>query len=342
MIHKDLLSVGVNLTRYDGDYGIEIETECNRSYEYPTFKFWDATTDGSLRMNGVEYILKQPVSYGKELEDALEEFNLKTSKLDFIESPYTSVHVHSNFLNETWNTLANFIVTYIIFENVLTRFSGPERESNLFCLSIKDAEGCLTSIMHVLQYVEKCLYNRIRLDDNASKYSALNMASLHRLGTLEIRTYRGTHNTQEIYRWISIIHKIREFAKGDLTPVTIAEMAISDPAEFFNTVFGELESSFPYSDRVDLVSRNLYYAAKVASCVKDWKDFGVKKKKKSNNFETKLQELSLAQFGTPYAELSPLQRFIVDEQFSETIESRTSPRGEVLVNWTTTRIEGEF
>ena len=48
-IYKELPKVGVAFrTRHRGRFGVEIETETEKSYEFPELKLWNTTKDTSL------------------------------------------------------------------------------------------------------------------------------------------------------------------------------------------------------------------------------------------------------------------------------------------------------
>src|SRR5690606_27696704 len=101
--------------------------------------FWLVHADGSLRGESAEYVLRNPLDR-VGVEKAL---NYLSKKLDKAECNYswrTSVHVHINMQKETLMTLYNLVCLAILFEDSLSKFSGPSRMGNLFCLRAKDAE----------------------------------------------------------------------------------------------------------------------------------------------------------------------------------------------------------
>lgn len=251
---------------HSGEVGIEIETETKAEYIIPQMTFWNSERDGSLRDFGIEYILRSPVSRGKELKSALDEFKEKTSLLNFIQdSVTTSVHVHVNFLNDTWLTLANFMTTYYLLENLLIRFSGPDRLSNLFCLPICDAEGELEVIKAFIKNIDKKSYKNLQLPLDYYKYAALNLCNLTRLGTLEVRSMRGVTDTKVITDWVNILMAIKDFAKQDgLVPFEILEMYRRQEGEILRTILPDHHQLLDRKDRDDLIKKNVWYSAMVA------------------------------------------------------------------------------
>src|SRR5690242_2495326 len=132
MIIDQLKKVRHGYKNYPRSIGLEIETETKEPYDIPRFSFWAVHADGSLRDFGQEYVLVQPLAI-EQIPLALDEFKDKTKGIKFIQdSLTTSVHVHLNFLDQSFQTLGNFLILYTMFENLLIRYSGEDRLSNLF------------------------------------------------------------------------------------------------------------------------------------------------------------------------------------------------------------------
>lgn len=261
-----------------GEVGIEIETECLNEYRVPPLKYWDAKVDGSLRHIGIEYILKKPLNHNSaEYKEAIEEFNGISKKFKFLESTYTSVHVHLNMVDREIIHLANFITLYLIFENTLTRYCGPDRDGNLFCLKTSDAEQSYRTYVDLISAISSGRANGYisRLISSQIKYSALNVAPLRNLGSVEVRTHGGSSDVVEITRWVDMLMCLYNKAQKFKNPVEIVNLFRDEKKNLsvLNLIFGDLSKYFDvgYLDK-DLKS-TLYYAAAVASSVKDWDKF---------------------------------------------------------------------
>jgi len=308
--------------RYTGDFGVEIETEVDSSkrYEYPRLKYWVAKKDGSLRDYGVEYILKEPLDL-KGLSLALDEFDGVNKTYEFRkDSISTSVHVHLNFLNETFLSLVNFMTTYAIVENLLIRYSGPDRLSNLFCLPMMDAEGAVTQFENLLKMVNKRMFGRLGLSSERCKYAALNMANLTTLGTAEVRSFRGETDKRIIFQWAEILLKMKEYAKRpNLDPVKIIlEYKRLGANAFVDLVFQEHANVLKQGKETEnLCKVNLTYAAKFASITTDWKKFGILKIKPiyKEKLKKPLDELSIEKFGSPFDVVSEHERTVISEMY---------------------------
>lgn len=305
-------------TRYSGEFGVEIETETERKYEYPTMKFWEAKKDNSLRDWGVEYVLKVPMDL-PDLEKALSEFAICEKKYKFKNgSVSTSVHVHVNMLNETYLTVANFLAAYALVENVLVRYSGPDRLSNLFCLPICDAEGILDKWLDILGKIGRNMFAKAKVAPEYVKYSGCNIATLGTLGTLEIRTFRGETDIKIIQKWIEIIQKIRLFASQEgMTPVRILELWKENKDTILDIIFQEFAEELRTKDTDQLIRKNVLYVAKLANSSKDWTKFGVLKVKPvyKEKIKDDLDNISQSRFKVPFDQLQYHERLAVHEEY---------------------------
>ena len=282
--------------RKDGIIGIEIETEVLNKRDYPAgvveylvdedtgnphwnvpaSKYWTGVHDGSLRNYGVEYILKEPLSYWETLT-ALDEFRTIFKDVPFLEQqPGTSVHVHLNFQNRTLCELAQFVATFALVENLLTEFSGIPRRSNLFARPHRVAEMQLDTNIDMFKRIDRGEATGFVLDEGMNKYAALNLSSLSKLGTAEVRCFRGTTDTEEIKRWVTILNSVYEFALALKSPKELVSLYRHFGVDLVKNILGP---SYPlrYTDGWEnLVRRNEYYMVRYANAIDDWSTFGSK------------------------------------------------------------------
>lgn len=278
-----------------GTFGLEIEAEVLTPECYPANFFreeynqkkdtmdvfvdampqWIVKRDDSLRNYGLEYVLQKPLSYEKTLE-ALDTFGEATKGIPFIKgSPSTSVHTHINMTNETPVTMGNFCTTYMLYENLLVEFCGETRRSNLFALPTRVAEKTMNNLVQLFSQYEKGESRAIIWGIDSVKYAALNLACLNTLGSLEIRSFRGTTDVSEIKQWVSILNRILMFAKTDgMTPRDILRMYRNDDLDLYYSIFGpfgsKLMGELSPPNFSELVERNLWYAKSIADSVKSW------------------------------------------------------------------------
>jgi hypothetical protein len=266
----------------DGELGVEIETETLRPYDHPRFDNWTTHADGSLRNFGVEYVLRVPLDY-KDIGAALTEFELKTRQIAFVPSVYTSVHVHFNQKNRTLQQVFNFIALYLLFEEPLGRYCGPDREGNLFCLKTSNSERNLLNITNLITHIDNGNRRGVAsLNANNLKYAGLNIAPLRNFGSLEVRTHYGTTDINLIDRWIAMLHTgIYKKALTFNNPVEIINRFNQIGYEkFLIECFGDYAKYLSFSKKD--FEKTLWYATCVAGAVTDWSSFGDEKKKQEN------------------------------------------------------------
>jgi len=249
-----------------GQVGIEVEAETNRPMFNRDFaeieKHWKLEKDGSLKKNGVEFVLNKPIFFhqvspyvGKLLSD-IDDQGVKINK-----SIRAGVHIHLNMQTQTMEELFKLVLCYYIFEPLLTRFSGDGREGNLFCLRAKDAAFQIQKIEDVF---EDGVINN--LYTNELRYSSLNLQSLFKFGTVEFRSLATVPDLSNIPVWCEIIHKLRDFSfsQKDYWEI-VAKLSGEGYENYTKTAFGEdLWEVLNYDGaEVDMVEscRNVQYLA---------------------------------------------------------------------------------
>jgi hypothetical protein len=236
-LHEILRIAPVN-----GDVGVEIEVE-GANLITSTNPLWNTTVDGSLRGENKEYILAKPLEQNEAIAAIIglkQELSDAGSLLDF--SFRTSVHVHVNVTDLTYDEYLSFLYTYLLLEEPLMSFCGKERKGNRFCLRARDAEGVINNF-----------YNLFRIRDgfrnivqDAVRYAALNIYSTCKFGSLEFRGMRGTLDTDVLSIWIKALVAIREFSRNK-SPVQVEALYEAHThKELMTLVLGDLAKSFFY------------------------------------------------------------------------------------------------
>ena len=275
MKFMDLVLLAGRRKSYAGDYGIEIETECERAYEPPVMSYWKANTDGSLRNYGIEYSLRKPVNYNL-VSDALEEFKTSLSSRLFLSSAYTSVHIHMNISRMTLSETASLYTAYCLFEEVLNKYCGPTRDGNLFCLKNSIADRSVNTFKSIYKGLDKSpsegINSLFSLNESGLKYAACNVYTLAKFQSLEIRTHAGTTDIVEIQRWIDILEHMKTFALQFKSNEIIKYFhQEKNKTTIMRAVFGDL-SNYLITDSLDRdLTIGLFYALQVAKSVTDWK-----------------------------------------------------------------------
>lgn len=298
-------------TVHKGTFGIELETETKSHEDYPNGFFkedtssgflryrvpmedWEGHVDNSLRNYGMEFVLKKPLVFEESIK-ALDNFHEVTKDIKFIKNaPSTSVHVHVNMLNEAPSVMANFLALYTLFENVLVDYSGESRRSNLFALPIRAASATVDNINCLIKMFIQNNHNLLTFNPQSVKYAAINLAPITKFGSLELRSFRGETDIEEVKDWIRIVNSLLMYAKTPgLTPrIVLFEYKIRG-VSYFDEVFKDMAEKIRsrVNDVSELMDRNLWYLMKIATVTNDWESIDVpmekkdeKKSKRSSTF----------------------------------------------------------
>lgn len=308
-----------------GTYGIELETETEKPYEPPKFAFWTTHPDNSLRDFGVEYVLNQPLNYEKQLKEALQEFADKTKHLNFKKNSITtSVHVHINMLNEDWLTVANFLSAYCLTENLLARYAGEDRKSNLFAMPIADAEENYHNIRSLLKSVENKSFGHLYFNPDHVKYAALNLASLDRFGSLECRLFRGETDQKEIYSWVTLLQKLLQYARNPkMNPSIFVERYKEVGPKIVEEIFEDYAGRLINERTPALLKKNLAYPYFLSKVSNNWDDFGEPIKPKASK---DLDALAMEMYGKKFEDLAiEVQQFLMEEASKGGIKKKKNP-----------------
>lgn len=248
----------LNQAVVNGDVGLELEIE-GHVPAFTSSTYWDTKGDGSLR-GGLEYVTKGalPLPKVKKALEAIHSFfDRKEARPSF--SFRTSAHVHVNMHQLTEEQLIQVIYFFMLCEEVLIRSSGASRKGNRFCLSIRDSEvpvDTLVKVAHDLRagYTAFTSLTR-RFKTDSSKYSATNLASLSRFGTIEIRTMEGTMEVERLNNWCTLLVRMRDFAANFPSLVVMEEwISRRGIVAVFKEVAGDLYDYYSYDDLdVDLL-----------------------------------------------------------------------------------------
>lgn len=237
--------------------GVEIELEnlgalsLARRQKLQSSGLWTIVKDGSLRNNGLEFIMcanEQEPLKGGDIIKALEVFQ------EFIDSylaagaeppdtsKRTSVHVHLDVRDVPRQVLQRIILFYSIFEETFFKWSLPERYHNNYCRSISSHHDIVERLSYLLS-----LQNDVELSTilaNGNKYDALNFLSIRNKGSLEFRLLKGTYDTSLILKWINMILSLKNAAYDetitiDSFPETMSIRGINNLIDIIFGKYGE-------------------------------------------------------------------------------------------------------
>lgn len=210
-------------------YGIELETcvEPDKAQEMiieleRTGIPFRHGTDGSIAPTsgniGIEW--RSEILTSTIVEPAVKDFITLARKFDVKVNESCGFHLHTSnkhFFQKTYLDKVMFFWSSI--EDVLFSTQPQTRYNNHYCQrKLKDY------LLHSFENipVEKC--KLIEYAGYHDRYMALNIASLARHGTIEVRLHNGTLNSDKIIQWIKLITAIYEYALTRYNKVEVDEL----------------------------------------------------------------------------------------------------------------------
>lgn len=183
--------------------GVEVEVE-NVLLINPNIPllFWGIKEDGSLRNHGKEFVTPGVLSVNF-LEAALQQlFQGLNNDIDF--SHRTSIHFHMDVRQFTLQQLVSFVLIYTTVENLLFKFVGNNRRTNIFCVPITE-----TGLMeHMGDDPKRFMW---AIDKSWMKYTAFNLLPVTTQGSVEFRHMPGTSNVNKLLGWVEMLSRLKTF-----------------------------------------------------------------------------------------------------------------------------------
>lgn len=208
--------------------------------------------DGSLRNGGMEYILSAPLR-GGDLNDALLSMSDMYDGSGLIVNERTSTHVHIDVRDLTILQYRNFILAYIILEDILFGLCSEERIGNPYCVALNQSRH-MASTFHHLQR------GQLRGDmfSEGLRYGAISMNATQRMGSLEFRMRETIPVYNDLLQWINILLGMRDFAVNKCSSDYmgfIEKLHNKDPQLVLKYMLGENNTKYIVSKLPDLEQR---------------------------------------------------------------------------------------
>lgn len=187
--------------------GLEVELEGYHITSDRLGSSWNIIRDNSLRNNGAEFVLRNP-KQGQSLLNAISELTTHLQDHSYSISHRCSVHCHIDFRGDTVETVRKFFKLYMLLEPSLYTISSKDRYMNIYCPGLSHAT-------HQLMWAGCRLYSEdglVLLAQRWSKYTGINLHSLTSLGTIEIRTHKGTASEEDLVKWVRVLNYIKTSA----------------------------------------------------------------------------------------------------------------------------------
>lgn len=202
-------------------------------------KYWRTVGDGSLRDNGVEIILREPLM-GEQLSEAIRQ--MTTTNCPLVQTYRTSIHVHIDARDMDVEQLKTAALLYAMVEAGMFAYVGQNRDSSNYSVPWYASTRYLRTVADALfaNRANSAIRDRI---SGTQRYSALNIQALRKYGSLEFRHMGQTMDHDKITKWVkgcmSIKSAAMEHAYEEVEP-----WIYHDPHTVYNHVFGPLAGAF--------------------------------------------------------------------------------------------------
>lgn len=193
--------------------GIEVEVENVARFNEEGMFCWQVHDDSSLRNSGREFVTF-PIK-GQDIPLALTTLFKTILRPGYDFSKRTSVHVHMNVRSMTPAQIASFVCLFTVFEKLLYKFVGHNRDTNIFCVPLQQ-----TLISNALLDAMNSAFKSTRW----YKYSGLNLLPISTQGSVELRQLYGTDDIEVICNWINLLQRIRLYAVNNTVDNILSEI----------------------------------------------------------------------------------------------------------------------
>jgi hypothetical protein len=226
--------------------GVEVEFQ---NLPVAEMYHWTEVDEPSVRENGNEYVLKQPLR-GAALVAALKSLDLHVlSRMKQRPERHldanTSLHVHLDVRFLTHQEFYALTDLSVLLEKALFSVArGVARRSSPFCIPME--------CNNAFRWLQKCMYQDEHplsytaikmLREYGTKYSGIAFNSVVTQGSIEFRMHPGTVQVSEILEWINVLLSLVKEAK---------RVAANPPARAIidRMVFGKIA---PYPAALDMM-----------------------------------------------------------------------------------------
>lgn len=216
--------------------GLEVEVEFERYSDlFETPRQWRMTKDGSLRGTSAEFVLNGPRLMRATQKCVLELYDELNKDCVLRDTTRAGVHLHIDCRDLSITEFFNLLVVAIICEEAITkRLGGKGRWGNLFNTPMLSTPGMLLILSEKLQYIVANdgdlmrPFNLFQHNEDNWKYSGINLCSLWKQGSLEIRSCRTPMTPGPIIQWTNAWSKVVDIALSYDNPMSIMSSVSRD------------------------------------------------------------------------------------------------------------------
>ena len=230
--------------------GIEVEGELASINDHAVLAAagWAVHEDGSLRDDGLEFVLDRP-SAGNALSSAVEGFfsAVRNDQVEYQQSPRSGTHIHVNVSDQAYGVAQNMLAIMYCIDELVFKWADDDRAWCSYCNSLNTLPARVLRAALVEREVNEH-FNRhyVWPVPTSDRYYGFNFSSIFKHGTVEFRYFPTTKDEQQMWSWIDFTHAVFNAASGcyekDLLAADILQAAADAPAEFLNNLLRDVPS----------------------------------------------------------------------------------------------------
>ena len=229
-------------------FGVEIEVEgCNN--ELPAFQCWTVTEDASLRNNGKEFV--SVPFFIEDTEAVLKDVSSVLKKCEA--NARCGVHVHTSVESLSLKQYMKLLLYYMVYEPVIFKVAGC-RENNSFCVPLSGSDF-QRRFADVFEFISDYAGLRGLIQGSGQKYYALNVLPTINADycTVEFRHHKGTTDTSEVKKFITLISNLLDIVYNDNNTVQelLTELCNINTVSNYEEVLSRLIVNTGYDIRPD-------------------------------------------------------------------------------------------
>ncbi len=228
--------------------GIELEAESVYvgTLAPLTLAGWTMDRDGSLRNDGREFVLSQPLA-GSSLTRAIHTlFEMQSpargQMLRYQVNPRAGTHVHINWIENTVGSAAALIALMYMIEPLVYSWADEDRAWCSYCNPLSDIPASVLNKLLRMDADEddedEWLLREID-DEAVGRYHGLNIVALAKYGTFEFRYFPSTASRADMIKWVKFVQLAKRCAvafENDV-PSLVERLLQGDVAAFLQEYF---------------------------------------------------------------------------------------------------------
>jgi hypothetical protein len=161
----------------------------------------------------------------------------------------------------TLQQMVALLLTYLTVENLLFKFVGNNRRTNIFCTPISE-----TGIMETISSSPKKFMHSIQ--HTWMKYTGLNLLPIASFGSVEFRHMPGTNNINKLLAWVDLITRLKQFVYrfeyADIVSTIMALNSNSRYRQYVDLIFDDMTSYLDTSNLLADMEKPVYLAKNCA------------------------------------------------------------------------------